>query len=187
MIWAFGAALLIFILAGCSSLLPASKEVSASPWQSYQEAQLTFDKIIPGSTTLSELRSMSLDPEASANITILNYSDVMRRFMANQSVSLADLDRGVQDCVSAKILCRGYEINQQFVNKERNGNFWLDLFGFKRETHTSGWKFCGLVLVKEGVVIYKLTSGQPKIEQTDHTKNPLGPVQALGSKVFGFP
>ena len=59
-------------LASCSSLLPKSKEVTASPWQSYQAAQETFDKIVPGHTTIAELRQMSLDPTSNPNIAIAN-------------------------------------------------------------------------------------------------------------------
>src|SRR3982751_631060 len=131
------AALLACLLtAACSALLPKSKEVTASPWQTYQDAQETFDKIIPGQTTIAELRQMSLDPSMNANIAILNYTDVMRKFMLNQSFSISDLDQGVRDCVTAKIQCRGVEVNQTSVQKHRNGNVVLDVLGFYRETHT---------------------------------------------------
>jgi hypothetical protein len=119
------------------------------------------------------------------NIAILNYSDVLRRFMLNQSMTLADLDQGVQDCIQAKTVCRGYEINQRLVKKHRNGSFWLDFLGFKRETHTEGFRFNALVLLKNGVVVYKLTGGQPAIQESEHTQNPLGPVQSIGSKLMG--
>jgi hypothetical protein len=177
--------LMLSLLAGCSGLLPRSKEITKSPWASYREVQQTFDQIVPGKTTAADLRDLSLDPEAMPNIAILNYSDVLRRFMANQSVTLADLDEGVQDCVRAKTECRGLEINQRLVQKQRNGSFWLDLFGFKRETHTEGWRFQGLILLKEDVVVYKLTGGQPVIQESEHTQNPLGPVQTIGSKLTG--
>jgi hypothetical protein len=173
------------LLAGCSALLPKSKEVTASPWQTYQDAQETFDKIIPGQTTIAELRQMSLDPSTNANIAILNYTDVMRKFMLNQSFSISDLDQGVRDCVTAKIQCRGCEVNQTSVQKHRNGNVVLDVLGFYRETHTAGWRFNGLILLKEDVVVYKLTSGQPVIRETAENQNPLGPVQAIGSKIYG--
>src|SRR3954462_6856880 len=88
---------LCFLAAGCSSLLPQSKNVTQSPWASYREAQLTFDKIIPGQTTNAELRDLQLDPEANANIAILNYSDVLQRFVPNASISMADLDNGVRE------------------------------------------------------------------------------------------
>jgi hypothetical protein len=173
------------LLSGCTALLPRSKEVTASPWQTYREAQRTFDLIVPGKTTAEDLKELSLDPETVPNIAILNYSDVLRRFMLNQSVTLSDLDRGVQECVMAKTVCRGLEINQRLVTKHRNGNFWLDVFGFKRETHTEGFRFNALVLLKDNVVVYKLTGGQPVIQESEHTQNPLGPVQTIGNKLTG--
>ena len=39
--------------------------------------------------------------------------------------------------------------------------------------------------VKDEVVIYKLTGGQPVIQESEHTQNPLGPVQSIGSKLSG--
>ena len=128
---------------------------------------------------------LALDPESMPNIAILNYSDVLRRFMMNQSVTLSDLDQGVQECVMAKTVCRGYEINQRQVRKHRNGSFWLDLFGFKRETHVKGWRFNALILLKDEVVIHKLTGGQPVIQESEHQQNPLGPAQSIGSKLMG--
>jgi hypothetical protein len=181
------AALLVSCLvAGCSSLLPKSKEVTASPWQTYQDAQETFDKIIPGQTTIADLRMMSLDPGANANIAILNYADVMRKFLLNQSFSINDLDHGVRDCVLAKVGCKGFEINQSSVQKQRMGNVVFDVLGFYRETHTAGWRFNGLILLKDDIVVYKLTGGQPVIQQTEENQNPLGPVQAIGSKMTGI-
>jgi len=180
------ALLLSCLVAGCSSLLPKSKEVTASPWQTYQDAQDTFDKIIPGQTTIADLRLMSLDPGSNANIAILNYADVMRKFMLNQSFSINDLDNGVRECVTAKVACRGFEIIQSQLHKQRLGNVMLDVLGFQRETHTAGWRFNGLILLKDDVVVYKLTGGQPAIQQTEENQNPLGPVQAIGSKFTGI-
>jgi hypothetical protein len=177
--------LVAWLLTGCTSLLPRSKETTKSPWQTYREAQQTFDQIVPGKTTAAELKDLSLDPETVPNIAILNYSDVLRRFMLNQSLTLSDLDHGVQDCIRAKIVCRGYEINQRLVTKQRNGNFWLDVFGFKRDTQIDGFRFNALVLLKDGVVVYKLTGGQPVIQESEHTQNPLGPVQSIGNKLTG--
>jgi hypothetical protein len=177
---------LVVLTAACSSLLPTSREVTASPWGNYQDAQDAFDKIVPGQTTIAELRQMSLDPAKNANIAILNYADVMRKFMLNQSFSINDLDNGVRECVTAKIACRGFEINQSQVHKQRLGNVVLDVLGFQRETHTAGWRFNGLILLKDDVVVYKLTGGQPAIQQTEENQNPLGPVQAISSRVTGI-
>ena len=178
--------LLVCLATGCSSLLPKSKEVTASPWLTYQDAQETFDKIIPGQTTIAELRLMSLDPASNANIAILNYADVMRKFMLNQSFSINDLDHGVRDCVLAKIACRGFEINQSSVQKQRMGNVILDVLGFHRETHTAGWRFNALILLRDDIVVYKLTGGQPVIQATEENQNPLGPVQAISSRMTGI-
>ena len=99
---------LALLLAGCSSLLPQSKETTASQWQTFQDAQQAFDKIIPGTTTIADLRQMKLAPASNPNIAILNYADVMRKFMLSPSVTINDLDDGVRLCVTAKINCRGF-------------------------------------------------------------------------------
>jgi len=174
------------LLAGCSGMLPRQKEVTASPWPTYQAAQETFDKIVPGQTTIADLRNMALDPAENPNIAILNYADVMRKFMLNQSFSVQDLDQGVRDCVMAKVACRGFEVTQSMVNKDRQGNVVLDVLGFYRETQTTGWRFNGLILLKENVVVYKLTGGQPILQGTEESKNPLGPVQAIGQRMTGI-
>ena len=181
-----GLVLLLFLLTGCSSLLPRTDTATASPWQSYGEAQRAFDQIRPGKTTAAELKELSLDPQSNPNIAILNYADVLRRFMVSQSIAISDLDEGVRECVNAKTLCRGYEVDQKLMTKHRDGNFFLDVLGFKRQTQTTGWRFHGLILLKQDVVIYKLTGGQPTIAETEHTNTPLGPVQSVAGKVFGW-
>lgn len=62
----------------------------------------------------------------------------------------------------------------------------LDVLGFSRETVTTGWKFNGLILLKNGVVIYKLTGGKPSIAEHEESRNPLGPVQVVGQKLLGL-
>jgi hypothetical protein len=181
-----GALFLLLTTVGCSSLLPRSEETTHSAWQTYQEAQKAFDSIEPGKTTVSELKAMSLDPSNNANISILNYADVLRRFLVSQAVTFNDLDTGVLECVSAKIQCRGFEIEQKAVKRHRNGNFWLDILGFKKETHIAGWRFTGLVLLKGDVVVYKLTGGQPAIIEQQNTNTPLGPVQSLASRFLSW-
>lgn len=177
--------LLLSLTSGCSFLLPRQHEASHSTWQTYQEAQQAFDRLKPGETSVAELKDMSLDPATNPNITILNYTDVLRRFLISQSITLNDLDDGVRICVSAKAGCRGFEVNQKILSKQRNGWFLLDLLGFKRDTEISGWAFSGLILMKDDVVVYKLTGGQPSIVGKESTQNPLGPVQALTSKIYG--
>jgi hypothetical protein len=168
------------ILSGCASMLPRAEMVSTSPWQSFQEARETFDKIVPGKTTLDELRLLQLDPETNPNISILNYSDVLRRFIISPSMSATDLDAGVRECIAAKMVCSGYEVDQRAMRRVRNGNFWADFTNFRRRTDISGWRFTGLLLIKDNVVVYKLTGGQPSIQEQEQSANPLGPFQGIG-------
>lgn len=51
---------------------------------------------------------------------------------------------------------------------------------FKREVDIVGWRFNGVILTKDNVVVYKLTGGQPVIHETEESRNPLGPFQGIG-------
>ncbi len=181
---AFSAAL--GALAGCSSLLPQSKETSGPAgggWQSYQDAEKTFARITPGKTTEAELAAMQLDPRSNPNMTVLPRHELLQRFIINQSVTMADLDDGVRECLEARERCKALEVNQTASQKKRTGNAALDMVKVRRETHTSGWRFCGLLLVKDGVVVYKLTSGQPGIHEIAEDEDVLGPLQMLSAKL----
>jgi hypothetical protein len=170
----------VVFLAGCASMLPSAKVVTEGPWQNYEEAQQAFDKIIPDQTTFEELKTFKLDPGANPNITILNYSDVIRRFIPSPQVNEADLAPGVKKCILAQASCHGYEVVQKFVKRARYGNFWADFLNFKRKVDVSGWVFSGVILVKDDVVVYTLAGGQPLIHELEESKNPLGPFQGSG-------
>lgn len=173
-------ALLALLLAGCSSMLPESDIKVEGPWHSFEEAQQTFDKITPYSTTLEDLKGLKLDPRTQPNITILNYSDVLRRFVPNASISMDHLDAGVLDCIQAKTACQGYEVIQKSIKRDRTGNFFSDFLNFKREVEVTGWSFNGVLLIKDSIVVYKLVSGQPQIREHEKSRNPLGPLQDAG-------
>lgn len=127
---------------------------------------------------------MRLDPQASPNITILNYSDVMRRFLPGTSTSTNDLDAGVKECIAAKTACVGLEIKQQSIQRRHIGSFWADFLNFKREISVTGWSFSGVLLIKNDVVVYKLASGQPRIHEIEESRNPLGPLQDAGESAI---
>lgn len=177
------------MVAGCSSLLPKTTETTAdagNAWRSYRDAEQTFDTIVPGKTTVAELRGMKLDPASNPNITILHHFEVRRKFMVNQLVTLDDLDAGVRECIAAKADCRAWEINQTSTQKKRTGNAALDMSKIYRETHTSGWRFNGLLLINGGVVVYKLTGGQPLIHEVAENKDVLAPLQAISGKLHAI-
>jgi hypothetical protein len=180
---AFALGLSVLLLAGCGALLPRGESIAESPWHSYAEAQQTFDKIIPYETTAQDLKALKLDPLHNPNITLLNYSDVLRRFIPSPATDIADLEPGVQDCIEAKSACKGYEVDQKVLKRKRYGNFWADFLNFNRKTDIVGWRFNGVILMKNDLVVYKLTGGQPSIHEHEENKNPLGPLQGLGSSV----
>jgi hypothetical protein len=171
-------------IAGCSTLLPRSEAITDSPWQSFEEAQRTFDQIIPHQTTVADLKRLKLDPASNPNITILNYSDVLRRFIPSPSIDASSLDAGVQECLRALTRCRGYEVDHRVLKRNRYGNFWADLFNFRRKINIVGWRFNAVVLTTDDVVVYKLTGGQPVIHEHEDSSNPLGPLQGAGEAIF---
>jgi len=161
-------------------LLPRAEIVAESPWRSFGEAQQTFDHIIAYQTTVEDLRKLKLDPLQNANITLLNYSDVLRRFIPSPATDMQDLDPGVQDCIKARSACKGYEVDQKTMTRRRYGNFWADFLNFKRKVDIVGWRFNGVILIRDELVVYKLTGGQPSIHEHEENKNPLGPFQGMG-------
>lgn len=179
------AALLVLALAGCAALLPRAKSLTESPWSSFQEVQALFDRIVPYETTREDLKSLGIDPDVNPNITLLNYSDVLRRFVPSPSINADDLDVGVRDCIAAKAICRGYELDQRSMRRQRDGNFVTDFLNFRRHTEITGWRFNGVLLLRDGVVVYKLSGGQPSIREQEENTNPLGPLQGIGeSRIF---
>ena len=171
-------------LGGCSSLLPKGETETEGPWQTFWEAQQTFDKIIPHQTTIDDLKQLNLEPSSNPNVTILNYSDVLRRFIPSPSINAHDLDPGVLECIAAKTACKGYEIDQRVMKRKRYGNFWADVFNFERKVDIAGWRFNGVILIKDNMVVYKLTGGQPSIREHEENKNPLGPFQGFGERLL---
>jgi hypothetical protein len=177
-------AAVVVAIAACGSLLPKSETLTDSPWQSFEEAQRVFDQIVPHKTTVADLKRLKLDPASNSNITILNYSDVLRRFIPSPSVDASSLDAGVQECVRAATRCRGYEVDHRVLTRRRYGNFWADVLNFRRKTEVIGWRFNAVLLIIDDAVVYKLTGGQPSILEHEDSNNPLGPLQGAGEAVF---
>ncbi len=114
---------------------------AATAWQSYEEAEQVFGKIAPGTTTVHELAALRLDPRKNPNISVVPRFAVMQRFMVNSTVTPADLEEGVRECISAQNACVGWRIDQTAMQKRRNGNAALETLKMRRETHSSGWHF----------------------------------------------
>lgn len=170
---------LLLMLAACSTLLPTGDTEVRGPWHSYADAEKTFALIVPYQTTEAEIKAFKL-VAGNPNVALLSYADVLRRFVPAGAVDGFAVDAGVRECLAAKAACQGYEIDQRVSARRRIGGFWLDFLNFKREVDIEGWHFNGVLLVKDGVVIYKLASGQPLVREYEKNINPLGPLQGLG-------
>lgn len=168
------AAVFSLFIAGCAGLLPKTHETARSPWMSFDDVKTAYDKIVPEKTTTQELKVLGFDPDVTPNVKILNYLDVAK---AVQPIPVQQLDQGLSACLSARGDCRAYEFELKNINKNRDGNFFLDFFNFKRHTTESGWRFRTVIVIIRDVVSYKVWGGDPKIEARTEGNNPLGPLQ----------
>ncbi len=170
----------LLYLPGCSSktFLPSTKDTVNSPWNSYESIKDSFEKITLYKTKYEDLEKLYLSPKVTPNIKILTYLDIMHRFIPNQSVGLKDLDDGLKDCLASQDSCQAFEILIKNIYSERYGNVLFDLFNFRRKTKIFGWEFNAIVVLKNDLVVYKISGGKPKIDEYKDRKNPLGPLQS---------
>jgi hypothetical protein len=179
---------IVLLLAGtlfgaCSSMLPKGSALEPLPWNSFDEAMGAIDHIEAYKTTRAELRAQRIDPTTNPSIAILDYTDLLQRLPAVPAVPIDRLEHGIGDCLVAGKHCNAYAITIRQTKTRRVGNFWLDMLNFHRESVTTGWSFGALIIFVDDVVVYASGSGQPHIEVHEDSRNPLGPVQGLGSTV----
>jgi hypothetical protein len=166
--------LALMMEAGCAALLPSAKAVSESPWLEYGDAKKAFDSITIGKTTVDDLKELGFDVKASPNLKVMNYLDVAATL---QAIPIQELDPGLQACIKARDDCRAYVFEPTRTYTHRVGNFWLDVWRFRRKTHETGWHFKALIVFVNHTVAYKLSSGEPQIDHMKDEVNPLGPFQ----------
>jgi hypothetical protein len=87
------------LFAGCTTLLPHSDSTIHTPWTSFEEAKTAIERLEPHHTTRGDLRAAGFDPFVNANVELLNYSDILRRFPLPGPV--AKLDPGLRECLEA--------------------------------------------------------------------------------------
>jgi hypothetical protein len=171
------------LTAGCASMFPTQRTTTVSRWQSYAQAQAAFDLIEPNHTTSAGLKTLGFDP-ASPNVKILTYVDIMLIFMPNPSIQTQNLAAPVRACIDAKEQSSAYTVEVENTFSKRHGNLLLDIFSFNRKTHETGWKFKGVILMKDEIVVYKLSSGEPQIASDKKSVRPLGPLQEIDNLLF---
>jgi hypothetical protein len=175
-------AVLGLFFAGCTALLPSSKEETISGWRHFEQVKEAYDKIHPGDTR-EQLKTIGFDTDSSPNLQILSYLDVAAMI---QAIPLDELDPGLQECLRARDECRAYVYDLRRLRSERVGNFWGDFFNFSRKTDSTGWRFKALLVLVDERVTYKLWSGTPAIETHREDRNPLGPLQGSGDKILSL-
>jgi len=169
----------MFLTAGCKSLFPHGESTTVSRWKNYNDVEAAFKTIAPYCTTVDDLRTLGFHPQASPNVKILTYVDIVQTFLPNAAIHKEDLPEAVRACIDAKEKSRAYLVELHDTTNKRHGNLILDIFGFKRLTHVSGWEFKGLILIKDDLVLYKLASGEPQVSRDENRIKPLGPLQEL--------
>lgn len=175
----------LLVLTGCASLLPSSRTTINSPWKDFNSAKLEYEKIIPAITTVDELKRMNFNPYEMPNIRIMNVTEIIGVFLPNPSIKMEDLDPGIQKCIEKRQRCTAYRFEPGVLDKKRVGNFWADLFTFKRHTIDSGWEFRGLITIVDDVVTYRdPAGGRPLIRVEEVVNKPLGPAQEVGGVII---
>ncbi len=175
-----GTALLAaLVLAGCSSLLPSESESETQSFTSYAGVESAFERVVPLATRASELTPLGFNVTDATNVEVLSYLGVMEHFMPRNSLLLQDLDPAVRSCILRRERCLGYRFNLEHREQQRVGNVALDMLSFSRTTVTNGWSADVIFLVDQGLVTYKLLSGNPNYDRTHERVQPLGPLQDL--------
>jgi hypothetical protein len=178
-------AIYLLLFAGCANLLPSSKTSVNSPWQTFNSAKLEYEAIIPGITTVDDLNNKKINPYEVPNIRIINVTEIIGVFLPNPSIKLENLDPGLQQCIAKRQECTAYKIEPSVLEKRRVGNFWADLFTFKRHTIDTGWEFRGLITIVDDLVTYRdPAGGRPLIRLEEVVTKPLGPAQEMGGAII---
>jgi len=175
--------ILVCFLTACSSVLPKTEDETKSPWNSFAEAMTAYESIRLNETTVKDLSKLGFNPYTTPNVEILSYLDVIQRFMPNSSIGQEQLPLSVRRCVAKQARCMAYEAHPGTVKRKRVGSMFLDLLKFKRKTIETGWRFNALIVLDEGIVVYKVWSGVPIIDSEKTRKNPLGPLQGSGGSL----
>ena len=162
-----------------SIFLPSEETISHSRWSSYDDVKADFEKIELNKTTIADLDALGFSPASTANVKILTYLDVITRFMPNQSMTRKDLPEGISYCLDQGDRCKAYELNLTHSENDRYGNVMLDVLGFQNNTNYQGWNFKAVIVIRDDTVVYKISSGQPKIVRKKKSRNPLGPLQKV--------
>lgn len=168
------------VLAGCADLLPRSQSQQPSGFDTYEAAASALERTLPYTTTVAELKALGFDIDASPNVTQIPYPQLVGRLAPNSAIPLDALEPGIRDCLLARQACRVYEFRLMREARQRQGNFFLDFLNFRRTTTIVGWRFEGLLVVRDGLLLFRSHGGEPRTDRTEVETRPLGPFQPAG-------
>jgi hypothetical protein len=171
------------LFGGCSAMLPQSRTESTS-FSSFEDVRAAFNRLEPMKSDKATLQANGFNPAGHPNTKLLTHSDVVRLFVPSGMLTRADLDPGIVACLEARDDCNGLEFDAAKVFRKRTGNFFADFANFHRQTETTGWRFHGLILFVNNLVVYRSWGGQPQINEMEVTNNPLGPLQDVGPSLL---
>lgn len=170
----------LVLLAGCGgALLPEQNSRAAGPFERYDQVVEGFEQIVPNMTRADDLPSLGFDARDN-NVEVLSYLGIEARFLPAAGVRWEQLDPAVRACIRAQIYCTGFVFHPSRTASRRMGNTVSDLLGFRRTTHSVRWSAEVILLVMNGRVVHKVFSGNPRSENWDDKRQPLGPLQDLG-------
>ena len=176
----------LILLTGCGSLLPRGDSEQPSGFDSFETAAQAFDKVVAYGTTVEQLKTLGFDLQSSPNVTLISYPQLTGRLAPDRGVPFEAIDPGIRDCIVARLACQVYEFHLSRETSRREGSFMLDFLNFRRETRVTGWRFEGLLAVRDGVVLFRSHGGEPRTDRTDRRVNPLGPLQGAGEGAGGL-
>ena len=175
----------LMLLGGCTAMLPESR-MESTPFSSYEDVRAAFQKLEPMKSHKSTLQANGFNPVEHPNTKLLTHSDVVRIFVPSALLQREDLDPGVLACLEARDACHGLEFDAAKISRARVGNFLTDFANFHRRTETTGWRFHGLILFVNDMVVYRSWGGQPRVNEVETTSNPLGPLQDVGPSLLSI-
>lgn len=167
------------LLSGCGSLLPSEQAEVLSPFNDYLDAEIRYAQAQPGKTTRSELFSLGFDPLTQGNGKMLSFID-LRLMFVQPNVPIAYLPDGLVQCLEAKDRCIGYAFDFNKTDTQRVGNFWADVFNFRKKREVQGWAFRAVFVLVDDTLVHKVSNGEPNIRRFEVKRNPLGPLQGAG-------
>ena len=171
------------LLCGCANLLPRGDSEKPSGFDSFEGAAQAFDAVVPYRTTVDQLSALGFDLQSSSNVTLIQYPQLTGRLAPDRGVPFEAIDPGIRDCIVARLACQAYEFHLGRERSRREGGFLSDFLNFRRTTHVTGWRFEGLLAVRDGVVLFRSHGGEPRTDRTELQVNPLGPLQGAGEAV----